>query len=109
MSEEPSPNVIEQVARHLFTMFNQQRVDWDGMTAGGRGAWRLRAKHVLQTAHVEYDAPFRALAGEYDRNAQLMKVSIGDDLIPRWQAFEDAAASIRRALNNPPTTQEPTE
>jgi hypothetical protein len=54
---------------------------------------------AIADARAEGAAPFLALAAEYDRHAAFMSVSIGTDtdLITRRQAFEDAAASIRRA------------
>jgi hypothetical protein len=46
----------------------------------------------------------RALADEYERHAGLIRAqeeSVGGvDVIQRWRAFEDAAASIRRALED---------
>jgi hypothetical protein len=61
---------------------------------------------ALAEERAKAQAPFLALADEYDRHAGLMRAqaeSIGvPDMVPRSQAFEDAAATIRRAVRDRP-------
>jgi hypothetical protein len=59
---------------------------------------------ALAEERAKARAPFLALADEYDRHAGLMRAQAEStgvpDMVPRSQAFEDAAATIRRAVRD---------
>jgi hypothetical protein len=61
---------------------------------------------ALAEERAKARAPFLALADEYDRHAGLMRAQAEStgvpDMVPRSQAFEDAAATIRRAVRDRP-------